>query len=52
MWRKSRILRIGIFEIMNWDKCSKDYKLKNQINGASGSVMYNIAEGFDRGSRL
>jgi hypothetical protein len=32
MWRKSRILCTGIFEIMNWEKFSRDYKLKDQIN--------------------
>ena len=52
MWRKSRILCTGIFEIMNCEKFSRDYKLKDQINGSGGSVMDNIAEGFDRGSRL
>ena len=52
MWRKSRILCNEIFEIINSEKFSKDYKLKDQINGSSGSVMDNIAEGFERGSRL
>jgi len=28
----------------------KDYRLRDQIQGAAGSIMHNIAEGFDDGS--
>jgi four helix bundle protein len=31
---------------------SKDFKLKNQMNDSSSSIMANIAEGFGRGGRL
>lgn len=52
MWKKSRVLCNEIFEMINSEKFSKDYRLKEQINGSSGSVMDNIAKGFDRVSRL
>jgi four helix bundle protein len=48
VWQKARILCQHIFEIIEYPKFSKDYKLKDQINGSSGSVMDNIAEGFGR----
>ena len=38
-----------IWFIMNETSLSKDFKLRDQINGSSGSVMDNIAEGFGRG---
>lgn len=34
--------------ITEQEKFCRDYKLKDQINGASGSVMDNIAEGLGR----
>lgn len=48
VWQKARILCQEIFEIVKEQNFSKDYKLKDQINGSSGSVMDNIAEGFGR----
>jgi four helix bundle protein len=38
-----------IWKIIIETSLSKDYKLKEQISGSSGSVMDNIAEGFGRG---
>ena len=41
-----------IFEHIKDGGFKRDYQLPEQINAASGSIMYNIAEGFERGSRL
>ncbi len=48
VWQKARVLCKEVFKIMNEEPFSKDYRLKNQINGSSGSIMDNIAEGFGR----
>ena len=37
-----------IHRIINYDSFSKDFGLVKQINNSSGSVMDNIAEGFER----
>ena len=37
-----------ISQLYSTDPFSKDWELKNQVNAASGSVMDNIAEGFER----
>jgi len=52
IWQLARQLENKIFEITENGKLSKDYKLKDQMNASSGSVMDNIAEGFGRASRL
>ena len=48
IWQRSRSLCKKIYLILQYADLAKDYKLKDQINGSSGSIMDNIAEGFDR----
>jgi four helix bundle protein len=48
IWHFSRALCQDVFEIINETNLKVDYKLKEQINGSSGSIMDNIAEGFER----
>jgi len=49
IWQMARVLCHCIHDCYyNNVEFSKDYKLVNQINAASGSIMDNIAEGFER----
>ena len=48
VWQLARLLANKIYQLSQTGDFSKDYKLKDQINGSSGSVMDNIAEGFER----
>ena len=48
VWKKSREICKYINELTLNDKFSKDFSLKDQIKRSSGSVMDNIAEGFER----
>ena len=49
VWQKARMLCSRIHLLTTTTDLAKDYKLKDQINGSSGSIMDNIAEGFGRG---
>jgi four helix bundle protein len=49
-WQKARELCQEIFELINKGKFQRDFSLKDQIWRASGSIMDNIAEGFEDGS--
>jgi four helix bundle protein len=48
IWKKSRMFCKLIFEKTKKKEFSKDFALKSQILRSSGSIMDNIAEGFDR----
>ncbi|HQX16012.1 MAG TPA: four helix bundle protein [Anaerolineales bacterium] len=49
-WQKARQLANYNYDLTEYPKFSKDFKLRDQIQGAAGSVMHNIAEGFDSGT--
>ena len=48
-WKLARELCNKITVLSNNSKLEKDYGLRDQINRSSGSIMDNIAEGFERG---
>lgn len=48
IWQLSRKLARLIYSYTLLEKFSKDFSLKDQIKRSSGSVMDNIAEGFER----
>lgn len=49
-WQKARQLANAIYNLTEQLRFAKDFKRRDQIQGAGGSVMHNIAEGFDSGS--
>ena len=50
-WKKARLLCNDIFELIESDFLKKDFSLQNQMNRSSGSIMDNIAEGYERGGK-
>ena len=49
IWQLSREYCKDVYRITNYEQFSKDLRLKDQIRASSGSIMDNIAEGFERG---
>lgn len=49
-WQKARVLANSIYDLTLRPGFSTDFRLRNQIQDAAGSVMHNIAEGFDAGT--
>jgi four helix bundle protein len=48
VWQLARLQAIDIWQLTQQTPFAKNYELKEQINRAAGSVMDNIAEGFER----
>lgn len=48
IWKGAREVCADIYRIRQNSELKSDFKLYNQINGSSGSIMDNIAEGFER----
>jgi four helix bundle protein len=51
LWKLSRKLCIEIALLIDSGNFKQHYRLISQIEGATGSIMDNIAEGFERGTR-
>jgi four helix bundle protein len=49
-WQKARNLANSIHSLTRHPEFSKDFRLRDQILDAAGSVMHNIAEGSDSGT--
>ena len=49
-WQQARELSNLVYDLTEQGKFAKDFRLRDQIQGATGSIMHNIAEGFDDGS--
>ena len=52
VWQKAWALAKKIYQLTFEPPLSNDFRLKDQMRGSAGSIMDDIAEGFDRGSRL
>jgi len=50
VWQKARELVKYVYSLTRKEAFSKDFSLVDQIRRAATSVMYNISEGFERGS--
>jgi four helix bundle protein len=51
-WQRARELLKEIYSISQKQSFSANYSLKNQMLSSSGSIMDNIAEGFERGGKI
>lgn len=48
IWQQARNFHKYIFQITERSQFKNDYRFRDQIRASSGSIMDNIAEGFER----
>jgi four helix bundle protein len=49
-WKLAREITVAVYRATDVEGFNKDFGLRDQIRRAAGSIMHNIAEGFDAGS--
>ncbi len=49
-WQQAREMTNMVYDVTEAGTFSRDFSLRDQIRRAAGSIMHNIAEGFDAGS--
>ncbi len=52
IWQKARQLNQEVIRICKYPILSKDFELVKHLRKTSGSIMDNIAEGFERGGKI
>ena len=48
-WQEARILNKNLGQLIDSGRFKKNFRLIGQMEGSAGSIMDNIAEGFERG---
>ena len=51
IWQLGREICQDVWDKFENTSLGRDFELRNQMNGSSGSIMDNIAEGFERNGR-
>jgi four helix bundle protein len=52
IWKEARRLSLKVFLLSKNEHIARDFRFRDQIRSAAGSVMDNIAEGFERSGRI
>jgi four helix bundle protein len=51
VWKKAMDLVVTVYQLCQQSPLSKDWSMRDQLQGAAVSIPANIAEGYERGGR-